>query len=401
MDISLIGMGPGDSTQLTLAAQEALMHCTVLIGDKRMLAPVYKAGKTVFYTTKPSEIKGLIQKLGPHEHVAIAVSGDVGFFSLASCLQDIPQGTVRRYPGISSLVYMAAALGIPWQDAYIVSRHGRNQSLVHAVFTNQKVFCLTGGDNTPDALCRELCDAGLGAVSVYVGERLSYDDEAIRHGTAQDLASTSFASLNVMVIINDNAKTLTTPVAGIADDLFIRGNAPMTKHEIRAIAMAKLQPQPTDTLYDIGAGTGSCTIEMARQAPFGKVYAFEINDAALDLLHQNIERFGVTNVHVVPGNAKETLSDETLPMPQGAFIGGTKGQLTPILDRLYEMNPACRIVLTAITLETIGAITDYYNQQKDYDLDIMQISAATSKAVGPYHMMLGHNPIYIMTAVKT
>lgn len=400
MDISIIGMGPGASELLTLGAQEKLMDCTVLIGDKRMLAPVYKAGKTVFYTTKPSEIKGLIRKLGSHEKVAIAVSGDVGFFSLASCLQDIPQGTVQRYPGISSLVYMAAKLGIPWQDAYIVSRHGRNQSLVHAVFTHPKVFCLTGGENTPDALCRELCEAGLGSVSVYVGERLSYDDEAIRQGTAQDLATQSFAPLNVMVIRNDDAHDLTTPVAGLADDLFLRGNAPMTKQEIRAIAMAKLQPQPTDALYDVGAGTGSCTIEMARQAPLGQVYAFEINDDALALLQQNIERFGVTNVHVVPGNAKEKLLGETLPKPDGAFIGGTKGQLTPILDRLYEMNQACRIVLTAITIETVGAITDYYRNKPDYALDIMQITAAVSKPVGPYHMMMGHNPIYIITAVK-
>lgn len=400
MEIHLVAMGPGASAQLTLAAQEAIMHSTVLIGDKRMLANVYKAGKTVCYTTKPSEIKGLIRKLPQTANVVIAVSGDVGFFSLAACLTDIPGCTVRRYPGVSSLVYMAAALGMAWQDMYIVSRHGRDQSLVAAVFSHAKVFCLTGGENTPDALCRELCQAGLGAVTVYVGERLSYEDERIVSGSAENLQDETFAPLNVMVIVNDDAKALTTPVAGMDDDLFIRGKAPMTKQEIRAIAMAKLQPQATDMLYDIGAGTGSCTVEMARQAPFGKVCAFEINTDALTLMKENVERFGLHNVRIISGNAAETIQDTTLPIPQGAFIGGTKGNLGVILDAIYAKNPACRVVLTAITLETVAAMTTYYKNKTDYSLDIMQVTAAVSKSVGSSHMMLGHNPIYIMTAVK-
>lgn len=399
MEIGIVGMGPGNLTQLTMAAQEAIMNCTVLIGDKRMLEPVYKSGKTVLYTSKPSEIKGLLKKLPQNETVVIVVSGDVGFFSLAACLQDIPGCTVRRYAGISSLVYFAAALGISWQDAYCVSRHGRNQSLVHAVFTHAKVFCITGGDNTPATLCEELTAAGLGDVQVYVGERLSYTDETIRSGRAEELRHQTFQPLNVMFIMNDQAAPLTSPVPGLADDVFIRGKAPMTKQEVRAIAMAKLQPQATDTLYDIGAGTGSCTVEMARQAVRGEVYAFEIQPEAVGLLRQNVDRFGLTNVHILPGNAAMTLTDTSLPAPQGAFIGGTKGHLAEILQTIYAKNPACRVVMTAITIETLAAITTYYAARPDYELDIMQVTAATSKAVGSYHMMLGHNPIYILTAV--
>lgn len=397
MDVSIIGMGPGDMAQLTLAAQEAIMESDVLVGDKRMVEPVYKVGKTVFYTTKPSEIKGLLQKLPTLSKVAVVVSGDVGFFSLAACLTDLPGCTVRRYAGISSLVYFAATLSISWQDAYIVSRHGRDQNLVAAVWTHEKVFCLTGGENTPDALCRELCAAGLGDVTVYVGERLSYSDERICQGTAAELAQQAFAPLNVMFILNAQAKPLTTPVHGLADTLFIRGKAPMTKQEIRAIAIAKLQPHVTDVLYDIGAGTGSCTVELARQAPLGQVFAFEINADALVLLPQNIEKFGLTNVTIVPGNAAETLQQD-FPTPQGVFIGGTKGKLASILDSIYTKNPSCSVVITAITLETLTAITMYYQDKAAYTLDIMQITAATSKTVGNYHMMLGHNPVYIVTA---
>ena len=397
MEINIIGIGPGDMSQLTLAAQEAIMESSILIGDKRMVAPIYKVGKTVFYTTKPSEIKGLIHKLPPQSHVAIVVSGDVGFFSLAACLKEIPSCTIRRYPGISSLVYFAAALSISWQDAYIVSRHGRKQNLVAAVWSHAKVFCLTGGENSPDALCRELCAAGLGHVQVYVGERLSYEDERILQGRVDELQYETFAPLNVMFILNDRPQPLTTPVHGLDDGLFIRGKAPMTKQEIRAIALSKLRPNVTDTLYDIGAGTGSCTVELARQAPLGKVFAFEINDNALAILPQNIEKFGLTNVTIVAGNAADKLTPD-LPIPQGVFIGGTKGKLDTILDRIYEKNPSCPIVLTAITIETLAAITAYYKDKKDYTLDIMQVSAAASKAVGPYHKMMGHNPVYIVTA---
>lgn len=118
--------------------------------------------------------------------MAILVSGDVGFFSLAALLTDIPGCTVTRIAGISSLVYFAAALQTTWNDAFIVSRHGRRESLVAAVRQHRKVFVLTGGSDSPAALCRELCQAGLDMVSVAIGCDLSYDNENILRGTAAD-----------------------------------------------------------------------------------------------------------------------------------------------------------------------------------------------------------------------
>lgn len=397
MEIAIIGMGPGNPDLLTGAAQDALKKSTALFGDARILEHVDTEGKTVVYTTRPSEIQQHMATLPPHTRAAIAVSGDVGFFSLAACIKDIPGCTIRRYPGISSLVYLAAALSISWQDAYVVSRHGRRQPLIHAVMTHGKVFCLTGGDSTPGSLCRELVCAGFGYVRVCVGERLSYADERIVEGTAETLQGEEFAPLNAMFIFNDHAKPLTTPVHGLDDSLFVRGNVPMTKQEIRAVAIAKLRPQPEDCLYDIGAGTGSCTVEMARQVPFGHVYAFEMNEEALSLIRQNTDRFRTDNVTVLPGNAAETLQTD-IPAPQGVFIGGTKGNLAPVLDEIYAKNPACRIVITAVTIETLAAITAYYKEKKEYTLDMVQISAAVGKPVGAYHLMTAHNPVYIITS---
>lgn len=135
------------------------------------------------------------------------------------------------------------------------------------------------------------------------------------------------------------------------------------------------------------------------QAPFGHVYAFEINEEALTVLQQNIGHFGLTNVTVVAGDASQTL--KTLDIaPDYAFIGGTKGNLASILDDLYDKNEACRMVITAISLETLAAVTAYYAARNGYQLDITQVSTARSKRVGQHHLMMAQNPVYIMTAVR-
>ena len=143
----------------------------------------------------------------------------------------------------------------------------------------------------------------------------------------------------------------------------------------------------------------SCTVELALQAPFGRVYAFEINDDALRVLKQNIAHFDLSNVTVVAGDARERLKDIETP-PNYAFIGGTKGRLAAILDELYGKNEACAVVVTAITIETLAALTTYYGSHPGYDFDITQVSAARSQKVGASHLMMAQNPIFIVTIVR-
>lgn len=202
-----------------------------------------------------------------------------------------------------------------------------------------------------------------------------------------------------MMIENDDARPWQRPVHGLADEAFLRGKAPMTKQEIRSVALSKLAPAADAVVYDIGAGTGSCTVELALQAPFGRVYAFEINDDALRVLKQNIAHFDLSNVTVVAGDARERLKDIETP-PNYAFIGGTKGRLAAILDELYGKNEACAVVVTAITIETLAALTTYYGSHPGYDFDITQVSAARSQKVGASHLMMAQNPIFIVTIVR-
>ena len=397
--VNIVGIGPGNPKLLTGAAREAIEQSTILIGDKRMLAN-FASGKRTYDTIKMAEICKICGEADADKDVvSVLVSGDVGFFSLAKTISGkLPDCECVRCCGISSLVYFAQMLEMSWDDAKIVSMHGRRQNFIEAVAHNKKVFALTGGENSPQALCAKLCAHGLGGVTVYVGENLSYNDEKVTCLTAEEGAEKTFGSLSVMMIINEDAKALAHNVHGLSDDLFIRSKVPMTKQEIRAVSVSKLMPQETDVIYDIGAGTGSCSVELALQAKRGMVYAFERNPEALELIEKNKELFGVENLTVVAGEASENI--EAMPVPDCVFIGGSGGNLCKMLDCIYSKNANCRVVVNAITVETLIEVVEYYKQREDYALDIVNVFAARAKKLGAYNLMMSQNPVYIMTALK-
>ena len=398
--VNIVGIGPGNPDLLTGEARQAIAASNILLGDKRMLSAFADSSKTVYDTIKTSAIAEVAAKADPAKDVlAVLVSGDVGFFSLAKTISGkLPDCECVRYCGISSLVYFASKLQLSWDDAKIVSMHGRDQNLVAAVAQNKKVFSLTGGDHSPQALCKQLCEHGLGQVLVYVGENLSYPEEKITQGTAEEISALSFPSLSVMMLLNDEANCFEPTVHGLADDLFMRSRVPMTKQEVRSVSMSKLMPKATDVIYDIGAGTGSCSVELALIAKQGKVWAFERNPVAVELLGKNKELFGLTNLDVIAGEALENI--KTMPAPDCVFVGGSGGDLCEMLDVIYAKNSKCRIVINAITVETLAQVAAYYKEHPDYSLEIVNVFVARSKKLGSYNLMMAQNPVYVMTALK-
>lgn len=395
IEVHIAGIGPGNPELLTGEVRQLIDRCTLLIGNERMIEPFAAPGKRLVATTKPAEILKLLEEAASTERAAVLVSGDVGFYSLAQSLEaKLPAGTCHRHCGISSLSYFAARLHMPWQDAVLISMHGRTQNLVDAVRYNKKVFCLTGGIHTPQSLCQLLCRAGLAEVTVHLGENLSYPEERLQTGAARDMQAVTTEGPAVLMICNDEVQA--RPVPGLADTLFLRGKTPMTKQEVRSISLAKLQPRPDSVIYDIGAGTGSCSVELAVQAYKGTVYAIEKNPLAYQLLKSNIAKFSLSNVNPIAGGAPEAMAE--LPAPDLVFIGGSGGNLAQILDSIYEKNRACRIVINAITIETLAQTTAYYKEKPLYTLDISQVSVSRAREAGPYHLMMAQNPVYIMTA---
>ncbi len=398
--VNIVGIGPGNPDLLTGAARQAIAQSNVLLGDKRMLAAFADSSKTVYDTIKTDAIALVAAKADPARDVlAVLVSGDVGFFSLAKTISGkLPDCECVRYCGISSLVYFASKLQLSWDDAKIVSMHGRTQNLVAAVAQNKKVFSLTGGDNSPQALCAQLCEHGLGQVQVYVGENLSYPEEKITSGTAEEISALQFPSLSVMMLLNEAASGFASTVHGLSDDLFLRSKVPMTKQEVRSVSMSKLMPKATDVIYDIGAGTGSCSVELALIANRGRVWAFERNPVAVELLGKNKALFGLDNLDIIAGEALENIRN--MPAPDCVFVGGSGGDLCQMLNVIYAKNAGCRIVINAITVETLAEVAAYYKEHPAYSLEIVNVFVARSKHLGSYNLMMAQNPVYVMTALK-
>ena len=392
--VSLVGIGMGAEKTLTLEGKQAFDEAELLIGAKRMTDAVQKPGQAVLHEYRSDRIVEYIKAHPEYRTVAIAFSGDVGFYSGAKKLVDLLGEEVQVICGISSVVYFMAKIGLSWDDAKIVSAHGRKCNLVSLIRHNRKVFSILGTEDGVAALASKLVYYGMGDVTLYVGENLSYENEKIFHDKAANLTEYRGDALSVVTAYNENTRAFSA-VHGICDEEFLRGKAPMTKEEVRTVSLSKLRLGEDSVCYDVGAGTGSVSIEMALRAWNGEVYAIEKKEDALALLKENKQKFAADNLTIVPGTAPEAMTE--LPVPTHAFIGGSSGNMNAIVKLLLEKNPKVRIVINCITLETV---TEAMNAIRDFDLtdvDIVQLGAARSKSIGRYHMMMGENPIYIIS----
>ena len=392
--VSLVGIGMGAEKTLTLEGKQAFDEAELLIGAKRMTDAVQKPGQAVLHEYRSDRIVEYIKAHPEYRTVAIALSGDVGFYSGAKKLVDLLGEEVQVICGISSVVYFMAKIGLSWDDAKIVSAHGRKCNLVSLIRHNRKVFSILGTEDGVAALASKLVYYGMGDVTLYVGENLSYENEKIFHDKAANLTEYRGDALSVVTAYNENTRAFSA-VHGICDEEFLRGKAPMTKEEVRTVSLSKLRLGEDSVCYDVGAGTGSVSIEMALRAWNGEVYAIEKKEDALALLKENKQKFAADNLTIVPGTAPEAMTE--LPVPTHAFIGGSSGNMNAIVKLLLEKNPKVRIVINCITLETV---TEAMNAIRDFDLtdvDIVQLGAARSKSIGRYHMMMGENPIYIIS----
>ena len=392
--IFLVGIGMGAEKTLTLEGKKALNEAELLIGAKRMTEAVQKPGQMVLHEYRSEKIVEYIREHPKYRTVAIALSGDVGFYSGAKKLIDQLDGNVEVICGISSVVYFMSKIGLSWDDAKIVSAHGRNCNLISLIRHNPKVFSILGTEDGVAVLASRLVYYGMGDVTLYVGENLSYENEKIFHDKAANLTEYRGDALSVVTACNEKATPMSA-VHGISDGEFLRGKAPMTKEEVRTVSLSKLRLSEDSVCYDVGAGTGSVSVEMALRAWMGQVYAIEKKEDALALLKENKKKFAVDNLVIIPGVAPEAMTE--LPAPTHAFIGGSSGNMQDIINLLLEKNPKVRIVINCITLETV---TEAMNAIRDFgleDVDIVQLAAARSKSIGRYHMMMGENPIYIIS----
>lgn len=392
--ISLVGIGVGSRECMTIGGEKALREADLLIGAKRMTDAVCVPGQEVFHAYKPEVIRDCILAHPECEKVAVALSGDVGFFSGAKKLLQVLGGGVEILPGISSMVAFCARLGIPWEDVRPFSVHGKDENLIGQINRYPRLFAILGTKDGVAKLCEKLQYYGMNEVCVAVGEKLSYPDEKITRGVPADFIGKETDPLCVVYVENKAAESRIV-THGMSDELFLRDKVPMTKEEIRTASISKLHLTKNAIVYDVGAGTGSVSVEMALAVPEGRVYAIEKKVTAVALLHMNKQHFAADNLTIVEGLAPEAM--EGLPAPTHAFIGGSSGNMKEIVSLLLKRNPKIRIVINAITLETVQETLEVMKLFPVTDTEIVSLSVARSKTVGSYHMMMGQNPVYIFS----
>ena len=395
MNVTLIGMGSGQPENLTLQGLAALRQADLILGARRLLA-VLPAGCTENRAAayRPDEVAELLQTSGA-ENAVLVYSGDTGFYSGASSMMEKLEALgvrARVLPGLSSIQLLAAALGRPWQGWNLVSAHGRICDPVAECMQGRPTFFLTGGSEDPATLCAQLAAEGFGDVQAVVGQCLGTPEEKIFRGSVKELAAGRFNSLSVLLV--EAAEVLPRRAPGLPDEAFERGDVPMTKQEVRAAVLAKLAVRPEDILWDVGAGTGSVSVELALAAPRGRVYAVECRPEGCALIKANREKFRTRNLVLVEGLAPDALSD--LPAPDAVFIGGSKGSLAAIVDAALDKNPDARICVSAIALESLSAAVAALTA-KGRTVQVSQIAVSRARAVGGLHLMMAQNPIYLIT----
>lgn len=411
--VTIIGAGPGNPDLLSRAALDAIDIADVVIGAHRALVGIDVPPDVVrCELVKTADIVAALTDAASWQRAVVVMTGDVGLFSgarrLVEALSGDAQVDVRVVPGISSASYLAARLARPWQDWRFASAHGVACDIVAEAERAGELFLATSGGEDPSRLSGELVQAGFGDARVTVAERLSYPDERITCATASEIAGQTFDDLNVMLIEfaggagspagASRAASSRWPYAssGIPDELFIRGDVPMTKQEVRAVALAKLRLTATDTVWDVGAGTGSVSIEAALVARAGSVWAVERNAAGVRLIRENADAFGCGNVHAVPGVAPEALAK--LPVPDAVFVGGSAGEFPSIVEAALEKNSQVRLCVPCVTVETLTEACALLSGSRFKGFEACQVSAARAEAVGSHHLMKAQNPVFLVSA---
>lgn len=400
--VSLVGIGMGDKSFLTIAGREAIEQADYLFGAPRLLEG-FETGKETYPYYLAKDILPVIHDIMERKQdckIAVLFSGDTGFYSGCSKLFEILKPDenmdVEIIPGISTVAALSAKIGMNWQNARLMSIHGRESGtwegeLLGALREEKKVFLLLSGKEQLRQV-GELCQMYVPMAQIYVGRQLSYEEEAIEKMTPQACIVYEKEGLLACMICQEKVeKRALTPQ--IPDDEFIRGKVPMTKQDIRVLSICKLGLHRDSIVYDIGSGTGSIAVESGLLCTKGRVYAIEQKEEAVELIKQNVRKAGALSVKVISGLAPECM--EELEPPTHAFIGGSKGNLFEILETLYKKNPSMRVVMNAVSIETIAQLSQIPKRFCVSGFELSQLQASHGKKLGDYHLMQAENPVMI------
>lgn len=414
MVIAVVGIGLDGADGLAVSIRKIVEEATILAGSKRHLSYFAQhQGDKIYFKDLQAGIDAISQLDLERHIVVILTSGDPLFFGLGRLLlANFSPQKIEFYPHISSIQLAFSKIKIPWQDASLTSVHGRETDQLIKLFKQgkDKIGLLTDNNNNPAAIARLYLALDLPIeYTFYICENLGSADENIQQFTSEKIIELSnlepedFAVLNVLVLIRQTQKEKlyfnSLPILGLPDRSFLSfSDRPslITKKEIRITIIGELSLQPNQTVWDIGAGTGSVSIEIARLCPTSKVFAIEKTSMGSSLIAKNSKRFQVNNLTNINGKAPEEL--DKLPQPDRIFIGGSGGNLLDILNVCQQqLLPTGIMVMAFATIEHYYQAVNYItNNSWQYRLLQLQISRSTPIAHLTRFTPL--NPVTIITA---
>ncbi len=395
MNIVVIGLGVGDTACLVAAARNALVNCSIVVGSSRQLKMVETLVQGIECCALP-KLDQLQQQLDEWqkngvENIAILASGDPLYFGIGTWLvRHWPMQNIEFFPAVSSIQAACSALGLTLQTARVISLHGRPKTtLRRALQPNQTLLILTDKHSSPQYIAQECVKAGFPSAQIMVCQKLGSSQQEIHRESAQTLSESqeSFHPLHVTVVQLAEPDSAIAEVCqpvfpGIPDQVFVTGandgSGMITKREVRLAILSYLQLSAQEVIWDIGAGCGSVSIELAYWQPQAQIYSVESNQDRLDKLLENQQRFGVVdNLHPLLGHAPECLAE--LPDPHKVFIGGSDGQLEEVFAEAWRRLPVGGILLISAVTENTKQQLWYLQQQYGVEAEFDSVQMAVSR----------------------
>jgi precorrin-6B C5,15-methyltransferase / cobalt-precorrin-6B C5,C15-methyltransferase len=405
--VLLVGLGLGRE-DLSARACRWLERAEVLVGGKRHLEsfPEFQGEKI----SLEAPLEESLQRLKDHserKRTAVLASGDPFFFGIGRRLaRYLGKERLLTFPNATSVQALFAALGEAWEDVAVLSLHGgvrlaQPAEWLRAVRSTTRVALLTDPYRTPGWIAQQLIEAGLVDRTLIVGEDLGLPTECIHHLSLEEARNRSFSPLNMVVVSREDggknhiSASSDLPVFGLSESAFEHEAGMITKMEVRAVALAQLHLKPGLILWDLGAASGSVSIEAARLTALREVLAVEKNAGRFEALQRNIKAFGLAEVRAVHGRAHDML--DQLPDPDRVFIGGSGEDLPEILRGVRaRLRPGGRVVQTVVTLDTLETARSFWSGQP-FEMSIIQLQVNRAAAIAESLRFEALNPVFILS----
>lgn len=397
--IYLVGAGIKGWEGFGSRALEIIAKAEVLIGHQRHLDifPDF-AGEKMPLGDLP-ELLEFLKKTD--KGVVLLASGDPNFFGISRfLLRNLPKERIEIFANVTSMQYAFSRIKEPWDDAIFVSVHGRGMhQAVDKIVAAEKACILTDKVNTPAAIATELIERGAEGYEAWLCEDLGMASEKFTRTDVRGLLELQPSDLNILILVKTYEPNLIQyPLIGIDDDEFHTSKKLITKQEVRAVTLAKLQLQDDLVLWDIGAGSCSVSIEASNLMPNGRIFAVEKNPQYIAFINENLKKFCARNIKLIEAYAPEGLDD--LPDPDRVFIGGAGGKLDEIIDTIAQrLKPEGVVVINAVTLDTLTKAVEFL-EDHGYAVEATCVNIAKTRNLTEYKMFEASNPVYVITARK-